>query len=448
MLIKAKWILPIASPAIEDGAIRVSSNLITDLGYFKDLKKKYSTDKIIDLKNSIIMPGFINAHSHIAYTILRGFLDKYDFWQWLKILNYLKYEILNQNDIIFSSLLGCLIAIRNGITTIADTYDSIVPFKVARQVGVRIIFYYEIFGWEEDKINESIHKAKEYLNNFSKPNESYKIGISPHSIYTVGPALFKHLNEFIPEETPLCIHLAESKEEAELIKNRKGKLFETMKKIGRDLTGNFNSFLGYLEQFSLLKYKPLVIHGVYLNKDDLLLLKKYDLAIIHCPSSNLKFGHGIAPIYELKQNNIKWGLGTDSLASNNRMDMIQEMRLTLFMQRGINKDIKAFTEEEILKASTITNAHLLNLDKLIGSIEINKRADLISIKLDNINNFPCYEPYTAIINNCTSNDVIFTMTNGKIKFYNNKFYNIRIPKNFYNRLKELENKIKKALITI
>lgn len=448
MLIKAKWILPITSPIIEDGAIRVLSNIITDYGNFKDLKKKYSADKIIDLKNSVIMPGFINAHSHIAYTILRGALDKYDFWQWLKILNYLKYEILSHNDLIFSSILGCLVAIRNGITTIADTYDSIIPFKVARKVGLRIIFYYEIFGWEEDKISESVEKAKKFLNKFAKPSEFYKIGISPHSIYTVGPSLFKYLNEFINEDTPLCIHLAESKEEAELMKDKNGQLYETMKNRSRDLIGNFNSFLSYLEQFNFFKFKPLIIHGVYLNKDDFLLLKKYDLGIIHCPSSNLKFGHGIAPIYELKHNNIKWGLGTDSLASNNRMDMLQEIRLTLFTQRGINKDIKVISEEEILKISTITNAYLLNLDKLIGSIEINKSADLISLRLDKINSFPCYEPYTAIVNTCTSDDVIFSMINGKIKFYNNKFYNINIPKNFYKKLSYIKEKIKSALITI
>src|SRR4030042_3930294 len=143
MIISAKWLIPLTSPVIHNGAIRIIKGSIDAIGYAKDIKKKYYHDSFIELDNAIVMPGLVNAHSHIAYEAFTGQMDNYAFMEWIQMFTALKYTVLNENDFRFSAYAGALRMIKNAITTVADTCDSATPFSVARQLGMRMIFYYE-----------------------------------------------------------------------------------------------------------------------------------------------------------------------------------------------------------------------------------------------------------------------------------------------------------------
>lgn len=438
MILKAKWILPITSPAIADAAIRINNGIICDIGYQKDIIKKFSNEPILNFDNGIIMPGIINAHSHIAYTAFENSLDGLPFLEWIKTLTYIKHTLLTKNDYNVSSLMGILRLLKNGITTIADTCDSIIPFLTAKKIGIRIIFFLELFGWQKSIAKENLSAALDIINTKKKEcNTLQSIGISPHSPYTVSPFLLNYLAEKLKRnKLPLCIHIAESKSEHEFFTKKQGDLAFLMKSKKRYIPHTYSSVLSYLSTTNFLQLTPILIHGSYILNNDLQILKKNNLPVIFCPSSNSYFKNKPTPIHLLTKNNINWGIGTDSTASNHPTDMFEEIKIISKI-----KKFNLITPKTLIQKITIGNATILNLNNKVGSIENGKDADIIAIKINKkINNEE--ELYSILTEEINGSNVIFTMIKGKILYQNNRF-KIKIPNNFNEDFVLLRNKIKK-----
>lgn len=310
-----------------------------------------------------------------------------------------------------------------------------------------MVFFYEVFGWEPEKAITHLHNALNTIEKLNKMKTDIQVvGLSPHSPYTVSPYFFKLIYKtFCNNPVPISIHVAESSCEYNLITRNQGKLVDFLALRGRIFSGNYPSILSYLESTHILKLKPLLVHGIFLTDRDMKILKKYGLSIIHCPTSNSKFGNGIAPLSDFAKYHISWGLGTDGPASNNRMDMIQEMRLALLFQRNITHNMASLQEKEVIKTATLLNAHLLNLEHIIGSLELEKNADIIAIKLPDLYAHSLDDIYSTIVHNCVAEHVQFTMIKGKIKYHNGNFFSISFPKNFSNKLQNVRKKIKKGI---
>ena len=214
---------------------------------------------------------------------------------------------------------------------------------------------------------------------------------------------------------------------------------------GRNYSGKFTSILSYLDSTNILKIKPLLVHGIYLNEHDMQLLKKYALPIILCPTSNATFNHGIAPVSDFKANNILWGLGTDSPASNSSMDLLQEMRLALLLLKNKIPAPVSLDEKELLEIATLRNAQILNLGNTTGSLEPGKEADIIALTLPFPSSKSYNNIYSIIVNRCVAANVSFTMIKGKIKYHNGTFVSINLPRNFDQKWHTVRNKIIDAI---
>lgn len=438
MILKAKWILPITSPAIAEGAIKIKNGIICDIGYHKDIIKKHNYETILNFDNCLLMPGIINAHSHIAYTAFENSLNRLPFIEWIKTLTYIKHTILTDNDYQVSSLMGILKFLKNGITTIADTCDSIIPFLTAKKIGIRIIFFVELFGWQKRIAKENISTTLNIINSIKREcNNLQTIGISPHSPYTVSPFLLNHLAKKLKEnKLPICMHVAESKSEHKFFTKKQGDLALLMKGKKRYLPHTYSSTLSYLATTDFLQLTPILIHGSYILNNDLQILKKNNLSIIFCPSSNSYFKNRPAPLHLFSKNNINWGIGTDSTASNHCIDMFEEIKLI----KKITK-FNFITPKMLIQKITTGNATILNLNNKIGSLENGKDADIIAIKINKkINDEE--DLYSILTNEINSSNVVFTMIKGRILYHNNCF-KIKILNNFNNDYISLRNKIKK-----
>ena len=216
----------------------------------------------------------------------------------------------------------------------------------------------------------------------------------------------------------IAIHAAESADEVKLLRDGTGAFAESLSRRGIEFTAPGCSTIKYFKQLGVLETAPLLIHCVTVDEEDIALLKEYGARVAHCPKSNAKFGHGIAPLTTLLWEEIDVGLGTDSVASNNTCDLLEEARFCALLHRANQRDPILLPPEALLKMITIDGARTLNLDDRVGSLEVGKQADLIALDLSHVHNSPHYDPAAAIIFSCSGRDVIFTMVAGKTLYEN------------------------------
>jgi 5-methylthioadenosine/S-adenosylhomocysteine deaminase len=330
-------------------------------------------------KGSCIVPGFVNSHTHLAYTALRNQFDDLPFFGWIRKLTEIKYQKLTDADIAISTRLGIQECLRSGITTVADMSDFEVSLRELSASPLRGIFYWEIFGVEKDEADRSwkdlLQLYPRFVAEFARPG--LHIGVSPHACYTVRPELYSLVAEWaIREQIPISFHLSESKEEEQFIGKRSGVIQDYLQQRAADWVISGNSSVEHLEKTGIFQTKPLLAHLVQVSESDMNILARYRISVAHCPKSNSKFGHGIAPILEILQHGLTVGLGTDSACSNNRLDLLEESRFALLQQRA-RAGSHLLSEEKMLEMLTLGGATALGLSNEIGSLDAGKEADLV-----------------------------------------------------------------------
>lgn len=393
------------------GFIGIKSGIITYINKTipKTIPKISVFGTIIDAKGNIVMPGLINAHTHSPMSIYRGLADDISLFDWLN--NHIwpvEKKFVTKQNIELATELSIAEMIKSGTTTFNDMYFySDITAAKAREIGMRAVLGEAIIDIPGPvyKISENywINTAENAVND-----SLIKTSIVPHSPYSCSEKILK-MTKTVSKKHNILIHthISETENEVDQIKNKFGM-----------------TPVEYLDKIKFLDNKTVAVHCVILTDNDIRILSKRDVKIVHCPQSNLKLASGIARIMDMKNAGLTIALGTDGPASNNSLDMFNEMKTAGILHKGVTKDPAALDAKEVLKMATINGAKVLGIDKLVGSIEIGKRADIVVIDTDSIHMTPMYDPYSHLVYSAKGSDVDTVIIDGKLVMQNKKLINI------------------------
>jgi cytosine/adenosine deaminase-related metal-dependent hydrolase len=415
---RADWVLPVAAPVQPDGGVAVGADgRILAVGAAPRLVADHPGAALVDLGQSIIMPGFVNCHSHIEYTTFRGILDDAEFGDWIISLVDVKAS-LTPDEYRISARLGAMEAVSSGITTIADTSYGAATLEAAGSSGLRGRVYLEIFGVDDSRFDETIADVLRRLDAAqAAAPETFEIGLAPHAPYTVSSRLYQAVSALARERgLRVMSHVAESQDELTYIRSGSGKFaHDYREKMGweRMLVQPYGvTPIKYLQQWSVLHPDFLAVHCVNVSRDDIRILRANDVAVAHCPKSNAKLGCGIAPLADLLHEGVRVGLGTDSPASSNIMDMFDEMRTMLFLHRASERDVSVLDAQKCVRIATLGGAEALGMEADIGSLEPGKWADLIAVDVSRSHFAPIADPYSALVYGANQDDIRLTVIGG------------------------------------
>ncbi|WP_299028929.1 amidohydrolase family protein [uncultured Thermanaerothrix sp.] len=400
ILIKSATILTLdaSNTIIPSGAMAIKNNVIVDLG--PEEKFAHHQAKVtIDGSHQVLMPGLVNAHTHAAMTLFRGFADDIPLEPWLNKIWPMEMRFATPENVQKASTLAFIEMIRAGITTAADMYwhaDS--TNEAAFITGLRLVNGIGLI----DTVGKADAQNKETLvRRFIETHMGHS-RIHPcvqvHSTYTVSQESLKLAHRLaLDYRLPLITHASETRTEVQTLLSRTGK-----------------TPIGYLESLGMLHPGIVLVHCVHLQEDEIEQLSQKGVAVIHCPESNLKLGSGVAPIPALLKNGVTLGLGTDGAASNNDLDLWGEMRTAALIHKGISEDPTVVTATEVLRMATLGGARALGLDHLIGSLEIGKRADAITVSLSSAHLVPQYDLISHLVYAAKSSDVRNVIIDGNL----------------------------------
>jgi 5-methylthioadenosine/S-adenosylhomocysteine deaminase len=391
----ARWVLPITQPPIENGTVVENDGKITYVGP----RSGAPAGKDYDLGESILMPGLINTHTHLELTAMRGFLEDLEFSAWIDKLRQSRNEILDPSMLLDSARFGILEGIEAGITTYADTCSSAVALTAMRELGVRGIMYQETFGPDPSSCGAAMETLEKQLAELTpQQTDLVSLGVSPHAPYTVSDPLYAAVARLARQrKLPLAMHIAESAAEDEIVTKGTGEFADRWRRRGIEVSKRARSPIALLEKHDALQTGSLLIHCVRVDDADITTIARHGCSVAHCPASNAKFGHGVAPLLPLLATGIPVGIGSDSVASNNRMDILDEARLAVLIHRGVARKHDAFGAHQALELATIGGARALGLDDRIGSLEFGKDADLAAFRIDIARTTPVGDPYSTAI---------------------------------------------------
>ena len=410
----ASWVVPIADGVIKEGAVAVAGSRIVGVGPEAIINQKFPQSQRRRFDQAAIVPGLINTHTHLELTAMRGYLEKEesDFFAWLRKLTLARLERMTADDIQVSAAFGACEAVRAGITSVADASDSALQSMTAiKEVGLRAIVFQESFGPDSRQANENFAKLESKIAELRQTeSELVKVGVSPHAPYTVcGPQL-ELISEFAQAHSlPLMMHAAESAAEDSLIRKGCGIFADGLAKRGIEWQAPAISPIAYLKERRILETRPLLAHCIRVDDNDIAILSETGSKVAHCPKSNAKLGHGRAPLNRFLRAGISVGLGSDSVASNNTCDILEESRYAALIARD-DAPIKA---ADVLDLATRGGARCLNLEGVIGELKEGAQADLAVISMSGTHQQPVYDPVVAAVFSSSGRDVILTVVSGE-----------------------------------
>ncbi|HLK61143.1 MAG TPA: amidohydrolase family protein, partial [Chthonomonadaceae bacterium] len=414
-IIRARWVLPISGPPLEDGEVVVVGGRIAEARP----ASPSPSDTVRDFGDAIIMPGLVNIHTHLDYTLMRGLLEDREFFPWIRELTA-RAGTLTPEDWVASATWGAAEAVAGGITTLGDCTFSGAALAGAKALGLGGTIYQEVFGIDELHTVETIVEelqAKVAKLRAESAGSRLSVGISPHAPYTVRPALFRALADYARrDDLPVCIHAAESQAEMELLRSGTGPIADMFARREIVWEPPGGSTVAYLDTLGILGPKTLLVHGIQLSAGDRALCRQHEVAWAHCPKSNAKLGNGIASFGLLSEASAKIGLGSDSVASNNTMDLFEEMRFAVLVQRGARRRMEGLGAKEAVTLATLGGAQALGLQNEIGTLEPGRRADLCVVRLGDLHATPAYDPYNALVYAARASDVVATYIGGALKY--------------------------------
>ncbi len=424
ILYSANWVLPISSASIEDGAIAIDGSRITEIGARASLVGKYPEAPVHHYPDAAILPGLINAHSHLELTAMRGFLESEEpnFISWLRKLTVARLELMTPDDRYVSAAWGAIEAVRAGVTALADASDSAhESMRALSDIGLRGIVFQESFGPDPRVADDNFAKLTEKVASLAQVETALvKVGVSPHAPYTVCGRLLELISEFaLSENRPVMMHAAESAAEEMLLREGQGTFADALATRGIEWHAPRLSSIQYLKLHRVLQTKPLLAHCIRVNNEDIETLRESEARIAHCPKSNAKLGHGRAPFSSFLDRGIAVGLGSDSVASNNTCDILEEARFATLMARseiGENGGQRLLAATDALHAATAGGARALGLEGLTGELSPGLQADFAVVSLAGAHQLPSYDPLSTLVFASSGRDVALTVVAGKEVF--------------------------------
>jgi cytosine/adenosine deaminase-related metal-dependent hydrolase len=444
----ARWVLPISSEPIENGAVAFDRGRIIGVASRRSLSDRFPRARVTDFGEAAILPGLVNAHSHLELTVMRGFLEREErnFAAWLRKLTLARMT-MSPEDLRVSALCGAIEAARAGVTCLGDASSSAVSaMKALREAGLRAIVYQESFGPDPSAAEANLEELRLQLTEARDvENGLVRVGVSPHATYTVSaPQLGLIARLALENNLPLMMHAAESRAEELFMREGSGQFADGLKARGINWQAPGTSTIQYLARHGVLETTPLLAHCITVDDADIQAIKESGSGIAYCPKSNAKLGHGRAPFSSFLTAGVNVGLGSDSVASNNICDMLAEARFATLLARADCGSVSSPTPgspdgqpgwggavregsypnlpdalqapvnaEQALFAATLGGARALGLDDQIGALEEGMQADLVVIGLDGIHQQPVRDPTDALVFSSSGRDVMLTMVAGK-----------------------------------
>ena len=388
-----------------EGAVAIRDGEIISVGHSQDVVAEYQAEEVIDCKGKALIPGLINAHTHAPMTLLRGLADdrRLDVW----LLGYMmpvEREFVTPEFCRLGTLIACAEMIRGGTTCFADMYyfeDTVA--EAVEEVGMRAVLGQTVMKFpspDSEAYEDSLAAARKFILRW-RGHELITPSVAPHAPYTCTEEILRDCTDLAVEfDVPLHIHISETAQEVEQWREK------------YDMP-----VVPWIKKLGLLEAKVLAAHCVHIDEGEIHTLQHAGAGVSHNPSSNLKIASGFAPVQQMLEEGIHLGLGTDGPASNNDLDMFEEMRLASFAAKAISGDPTAVPARETLAMATRLGAKALHIDHLVGSLEPKKRADLALVDLATIHASPHfeYDPleiYSRLIYAAKSSDVTDVMVNG------------------------------------
>lgn len=420
----ARWVLPMSSEAIRDGAVAVGGTRVAFVGARAEAMERFPAALVEELGEAVILPGFVNCHTHLELTAMRGFLEpeEGDFFAWLRKVTVSRNQRMSAEDLYASAAWGAVEAARAGVTCVGDASDSgATTMRALRDAGLRGIVFQEAFGPDEREAAEQFDKARAKIESLRGGETALvTLGLSPHSPYTVAPPLLRMLARFAVEERlPLMMHAAESESEQALMLEGGGIFAAAYALRGFTFDSPRTTTVRHLARTGVLEARPLLAHCVRVDEGDIKLIEEHGAGVAHCPKSNAKLGHGRAPLASMLNAGVNLGLGSDSVASNNTCDMLEEARYALLTSRAACESVgggRMLDASDALRLLTSGGAAALNLQGLTGALAEGLEADLVAVRLDAAHLTPSYDPVAALVFSASGRDVLLTVVAGRELF--------------------------------
>src|SRR6266404_767774 len=417
----------------DDGAVVVTGDTIIAVGPRTEIEARYTASQTIDAKNKLVLPGFINGHTHVPMTLFRGIHDDVTLNDWLyKYIFPAEAKNVNEEFVRWGTRLAAAEQIRGGVTTFADMYyfeDAIA--EETKAAGMRGVLGETIldFPAPDNKTNDAMFEYTEKFLKRWQGDPLIHAAVAPHSIYTDSEKTLKDSAALARKHNaPILIHVGETKKE----------LNDSREKNG-------TTPVQYLDKLGILGPDALAAHCIWVDETDRKILAQRQVGCVHNPSSNMMLASGVAPVIEERAAGIAVGLGTDSPAgSNNDLNLMEEMDLAAKLQKITKIDPRALGAKAVVEMATIEGARALHMEKEIGSLEAGKKADIILLGLDAPNAVPMYDVYTQLAYALKGSDIEMVIIGGRVVMRDKKLLTVDEPAAIA-KAREFKNRIEASL---
>ncbi|MDD2902134.1 MAG: amidohydrolase [Syntrophales bacterium] len=403
LIVSGAWVLTqnpdreIFSP----GAVALKGEEIVAVGPPGDLHKRYAAGKVLDYPQGLIIPGLINAHTHAAMSLFRGLADDLPLEDWLNLHIFPAERHLNGDYVYWGTKLAVAEMLLSGTTTFCDMYLwSAQVARVAAETGIRALVGEVLYDFPSPNYGPPAAGLlySEELCRTWQDHPRVKVAIQPHAVYTCSPELLQQCGDLAERlDARLIIHLSETNQEVADCEAKYGV-----------------TPVGHLHRLGLVTPRLLADHAVVLTGADMDLLAAGGAGVAHCPESNMKLASGIAPVVDLLARGVPVGLGTDGCASNNNLDLLQEMDTAAKLQKVHRLDPTALPATRTLDLATRCGARVLGLERQVGAILPGLKGDLVVIDLDKPHLTPMYDPYSHLVYAANAGDVQTVLVHGQI----------------------------------
>jgi 5-methylthioadenosine/S-adenosylhomocysteine deaminase len=403
-LLNARWVVPVepAGAILEHHAVAVRDGAIEQVLPAQEAFARFAEYEQVSLPDHVLIPGLVNAHTHAAMALLRGFGDDLPLERWLEERMWpIERRHLSAGFVRDGTALACAEMLRGGITCFNDMYffpgavlEAALEAQMRVAVGLIVVDFATPYASDPD---DYLRKGLA-LRDANRELPLACFCLAPHAPYTVADDTLRHVATLAAElDVPVHLHLHETESEIE-----------------RSLAEHGVRPLERLRRLGLLGPGLIAVHGVHLRSEEIQLLARHGCSVVHCPSSNLKLASGFAPIHSMLKSGINVALGTDGAASNNRLDVLTEMRTAALLAKAMARDAQALPAHAALRAATLGGARALGLSARIGSIEPGKRADLAAVALRGPELAPCYDPVSHLVYAAGREHVSHVWVDGKL----------------------------------
>lgn len=380
------------------------------IDYIGDNIDNLEYDKLIDGTDKLLMPGLVNAHTHVGMSLLRNYADDVPLFEWLSEKIWPVEDKMTEEDIYWGSLLSMIEMIEGGATSFCDMYVSMDKVgQAAEEIGMRAVLTRGMVENPNDPM-KSIEETRNLYNDFNDTaNGTITVMVAPHSPYTCGTEFLSTCVDLAKElDTGIHIHLSETKGEVE----------DSIRDFGV-------TPIKRMEDLGMFDVHTIAAHCVHVNEDDMKIIKEKNVYPVNNPGSNLKLASGFAPIDQMLKMDIPVALGTDGSSSNNNLNMFEEVNLAALLNKAVNLDAESVGAFDALKMATVNGAKALNL-KDVGTVEVGKKADVILIDLNKTHLYPRHNLMSALAYSVQGSDVDTVIINGNIVMENREFKTVDV----------------------